>query len=185
MSERIQKLIKPSIFLAAIVFVICWVVKKPQEIGDYTTYLGYSVTAVTVCFLAYEKWLWRKIPWNRPPVLKAKYTGTIRYSYNGMSGEKSIHVQIKQSWLGIDIRTSTDINSSVTVAADIVKEYGRDVLYYTYMTNPTAATQSENPIQHGTCRMVLDGDNSRISGKYWTSSKTTGDIEWVTEQSQE
>ena len=50
MSERIQKLIKPSIFLAAIVFVVCWFVKKPQEIGDYTTYLGYSVTAVTLCF---------------------------------------------------------------------------------------------------------------------------------------
>lgn len=181
MSERIQKLIKPSIFLAAIVFVVCWFVKKPQEIGDYTTYLGCSVTAVTLCFLTYEKWLWRKIPWNRPPVLKAKYTGTIRYNYNGVSGEKNIRVQIKQSWLGIDIQTSTDINSSVTIAADIVKEYGRDVLYYTYMTNPTVATQSENPIQHGTCRMILDGDNSRIRGKYWTSSNTTGDIEWVAE----
>lgn len=55
---------------------------------------------------------------------------------------------------------------------------------YTYMTNLTAATQSENPIQYGTCRMILDGDNSRISGKYWTSSNTTGDIEWVAEQSQ-
>ena len=53
------------------------------------------------------------------------------------------------------------------------------------MTNPTAATQSENPIQHGTCRMILDGDNSRINGKYWTSSNTTGDIEWLAEQSQE
>lgn len=107
------------------VFGICWFIKKPQEIGDYTTYLGYSVTAVTVYFLAYEKWLWRKIPWNRPPVLKGKYTGTIRYNYNGVAGE--------------------------------------------------------NPIQHGTCRMILDGDNSRISGKYWTSSNTTGDIEWVAE----
>ena len=56
--------------------------------------------------------------------------------------------------------------------------------YQIYMTNPTTATQSENPIQYGTCRMILDGDNSRISGKYWTSSNTTGDIEWVAEQSQ-
>ena len=55
---------------------------------------------------------------------------------------------------------------------------------YTYMTNPTAETQSEHPIQHGTCWMILDGDNSRINGKYWTSSNTTGDIEWVAEQSQ-
>lgn len=46
------------------------------------------------------------------------------------------------------------------------------------MTNPSAATQKSNPIQHGTCRMVLEGDNKTIRGKYWTSSNTTGDIEW-------
>lgn len=104
MSERIQKLIKPSIFLAAIVFVVCWFVKKPQEIGDYTTYLGYSVTAVTLCFLAYEKWLWRKIPWNRPPVLKAKYTGTIRYNYNGVSGEKTFVFRLSNHGLELIFR---------------------------------------------------------------------------------
>ena len=33
--------------------------------------------------------------------------------------------------------------------------------------------------QHGTCRMILNEDNARISGKYWTSSNTTGDIDWI------
>lgn len=183
MSERIQKLIKPSIFLAAVIFAICCLIKKPQEFGDYTSYLGYSVTAVTVCFFVYEKWLWRKLPWNRTPVLKKKYTGTIHYNYKGVAGEKSIHVQIKQSWLGVEIKTSTDFNSSVTIAAAIVNEFGQDVLYYTYMTNPSAAIQRENPIQHGTCRMILNEENTRISGKYWTSSNTTGDIEWVADES--
>ena len=178
MSERIKNLIKPSIFLAAIVFGACCFVKEPQEFGEYITYLSYSATVVTACFFVYEKWLWRRIPWNRPSVLKAKYTGTIRYNYNGVPGEKPIYVQIKQSWLGIDIQTVTDINSSASIVADIVQEHGQDVLYYTYMTNPTAATQSKNPIQYGTCRMILNGDNSRINGKYWTSSNTTGDIEW-------
>ena len=81
--------------------------------------------------------------------------------------------------LGIDIQMATDINSSVTITAAIVHEYGQDVLYYTYMTNPSSATQKENPIQYGTCRMILDEDNARISGKYWTSSNTVGDIDWL------
>lgn len=179
MDERIKKLINPSIILAAVVFAVCYFIKKPQEIGHYTSYLCYSMTVVTFCFLIYEKWLWRIIPWNRPPILNTKYKGNIHYNYNGVACEKSIQVQIKQSWLSIDIKTSTDINSSVTITAMIVSEFGQNVLYYTYMTNPTVATQRENPIQHGTCRMILTDDNARISGKYWTSSSTTGDIEWV------
>ena len=27
--------------------------------------------------------------------------------------------------------------------------------------------------------MILNEDNARISGKYWTSSNTTGDIDWI------
>ena len=184
MRERIQKLIKPSIYLTAILFAVCCLVKKPQEISGLTEYLGYSSAAMTVCYFVYEKWLWRKIPWNRPPVLKAKYIGTIRYIYNEVADEKPIHVQINQSWLQIEIKTSTDINSSVAIVADIVQECGQDVLYYTYMTNPTAETQSKNPIQYGTCRMVLNEDNTKISGKYWTSAHTTGDIEWAAEESE-
>ena len=160
MNERIQKLIKPGIIIAALTFAICCLIKKPQEFGDYTSNVSYAVTVVTLIFYIYEKWAWQIIPWNRPPVLKKQYSGTIRYT------------------LGIDIKTNTDINSSVTITAAIVSEFGQDILYYTYMTNPSAATQKSNPIQHGTCRMVLEGDNKTIRGKYWTSSNTTGDIEW-------
>ena len=110
--------------------------------------------------------------------MKEQYDGIIYYKLYAIAGEKSISVWIKQTWLGIDVKTKTDINSSVTITATILSEFGQDVLYYTYMTNPSAATQKSNPIQHGTCRMVLNGDNKTISGKYWTSSNTTGDIEW-------
>ena len=179
MRDKIEKLIKPMIFIAAAVFVLCYLIRKPVELGDYTSYLGYSVTAVTVFFIMYEKLLWKKIPWNRPPILSEKYQGVIKYNFRGVSGEKPIDITIKQTWLSIDVQTRTDINSSVTTTAMIVNEYGQDILYYTYMTNPSAASQSENPIQHGTCRMVLGGDNMHLVGKYWTSSNTTGDIEWT------
>ena len=182
MQGKIKKLIKPMIFIAACVFVLCYFIKKPAKWGDYTSYISYSVTVVTVFFVVYERYLWKKIPWNRSPVLMAKYHGIIKYNFGGVPGEKPITVRIKQTWLSVDVQTRTDINSSVTTTAMIVNEYGQDILYYTYITTPSAATQSDNPIQHGTCRMVLDGDNKHLIGKYWTSSNTTGDIEWnVTE----
>lgn len=88
MNERIKKLFKPAIIIAAVTFAICYLIKKPQEFGDYTSYVGYAVTAVTIFFYIYEKWMWRIIPWNRPPVLKKKYTGIIHYNFSG-TAEKS------------------------------------------------------------------------------------------------
>lgn len=179
MNKRMQKLIKPIIFIAAAVFAIFWLLKRPTEFSGYFTYIGYSITGATLFFVGYENWLWKRIPWNRPPILKKHYSGIIRYSFNGIVEEKPINILIRQSWSSIDIKTQTDINSSSTIAATIVEEFGQSVLYYTYLTNPSAATQKNNPIQYGACRMILDGDNSRIRGKYWTSSCTSGDIEWV------
>ena len=185
MEERIQKLLKAAIIIAALIFAVCCLIKKPQEFRDYTSNVSYAVTGVSIIFYIYEKWIWRFIPWNRPPVLKKQYDGIIHYKFNGTAGEKPISVLIKQTWLRINVKTKTDINSSVTITAAIVSEFGQDVLYYTYMTNPSAATQKSNPIQHGTCRMLLEGDNKTISGKYWTSSNTTGDIEWKAVETRE
>jgi hypothetical protein len=178
MNERFKKLIKPMIFAAAAIFVIFWIVIKPTEIGDYSSCIGYAISGVTILFVLYERILWRYIPWNRPPLLKKQYTGIISYVYKNQPGTKPIEISVKQSWLSVSIKTKTDINSSRSITGTIVSEYGDDVLYYNYITNPDAVTQGKNPIQYGTCRMVLDGDNSHIKGKYWTSSKTVGDMEW-------
>lgn len=54
MNERIQKLIKPGIVIAALTFAICCLIKKPQEFGDYTSNVSYAVTVVTLIFYIYE-----------------------------------------------------------------------------------------------------------------------------------
>ena len=178
MNEIVKKMIKPIIITAVIIFAICWLLLRPTSIEDYFSCVGYSISGVTILFVLYERLLWRYIPWNRPPLLKKKYSGTIAYVYNNQPITKSIEITVKQSWLSVSIKTKTDINSSSSVSGAIVSEFGNDVLYYNYITNPTAVTQKKNPIQHGTCRMVLEKDSSVIKGKYWTSSQTVGDIEW-------
>ena len=43
MNERIQKLIKPEIIIAAIIFFVCYLIKKPHEFGDYISYVSQLV----------------------------------------------------------------------------------------------------------------------------------------------
>ncbi|MDD6488467.1 MAG: hypothetical protein PUG48_01450 [Clostridia bacterium] len=178
MNEHVKKLIKPMVIFAAIIFACCFFIKKPESYDDYTSYLGYSISGVCVLFVVYERVLWRIIPWNRPPILKKKYAGKLSYVYKKQHGLKDISIRVKQTWLSVEITTKTDINSSYTITGTIVNEYGIDVLYYTYMTDPSAVHQGKNPIQYGTCRMVLNDNNKKIKGKYWTSSQTVGDLEW-------
>ena len=178
MDERIKKLIKPMILIAVMIFAICWIIKKPETLGDYSSYVGYAISGVSILFVVYEKWLWRIIPWNRPPVFLEKYDGIISYIFSNQPGSKYISINVRQTWLSVEITTNTDINSSYTVTGSIVREHGVDVLYYIYVTDPSTLHQSENPIQRGTCRMILNGDMENLKGTYWTTSRTTGDIEW-------
>ena len=178
MIERIKTIIKPITIIFALSFFICCVIKAPSTLGDIVDYTSYSTAFVSVLFIVYVKFLWRLIPWNRPPVLKNKYEGRIHYVFKNKPEIKNIFISIRQTWLSIEVETKTDINESYTVIGSIVTEYGKNVLYYTYVTNPNAANLKNNPIQYGTCRMVLSDDNSKIKGKYWTTRKTIGDIEW-------
>ena len=179
MDSRFQKLIKPIIIFAAIIFVISWLIKKPETAEDYWSYISYAITGVSLLFVLYERFLWRYIPWNRPPVLQKKYDGKLYYSYKKDEGSKGIHITVKQTLFSVQIKTKTDINQSTSVVGSLTQEFGEDILYYTYITTPSAATQAKNPIQHGTCRMIIDKDSGSIHGKYFTSSQTVGDIEWV------
>jgi hypothetical protein len=65
------------------------------------------------------------------------------------------------------------------MVGEIVEENGESVLYYSYITNPSAVTQRTNPVQYGTCRITLNEECEKMQGKYWTTSQTIGDIEWI------
>ena len=68
--------------------------------------------------------------------------------------------------------TTNEITSN-TIVANLVEENEEYILYYTYITNPKS---KENPIQHGTCRLMLSNKDC-LTGSYWTSRQTIGDIE--------
>lgn len=71
--------------------------------------------------------------------------------------------------------TTNEITSN-TIVANLVEENEEYILYYTYITNPKSKYSKENPIQHGTCRLMLS-NKDYLTGSYWTSRQTIGDIE--------
>lgn len=175
---KVNDLIKPLVAIGCAVFLVCCFVKKPVAWDEYSSYIGYAISAVTVLFVVYERWVWRFIPWKRPPVLKQHYDGIISYAEKRETKTKQIDIFVKQSLFSIKIKTRTDINESYTITASIEQEYDSYILYYTYITNPDASVQKGNPIQYGACRMTLEEDTRIVKGKYWTTSQTTGDIQW-------
>ena len=179
MNTRIRNLIAPIVWGAVIIFGVCFLIIRPQSVDDFSSCVSYTISVVAVLFFLYEKWLWRLIPWNRPPILKKEYDGTIKYKWEGESRSKDIQISVEQTLLTVRITTKTDINSSRALTGDIVEEHGAYFLYYTYITNPSAQYRDENPIQYGTCRLELTLDeNKTMTGHYWTSAKTVGDITW-------
>lgn len=104
------------------------------------------------------------------------YQGIIEYSFNGVAEEKETFVKIKQTLLSIKIQITTNEITSNTIVGNLVEENDEYVLYYTYITNPRSKYSKENPIQYGTCRLLTNNKN-HLSGTYWTSRQTIGDIE--------
>ena len=73
------------------------------------------------------------------------------------------------------MKLKSDETSSKTITSDLVEENGEFVLYYTYITNPLSRCSDENPIQVGTCKLVIDNIND-IRGHYCTSRNTLGNL---------
>ena len=147
----------------------------PKSVFDYRDFIlesaGYSVIPIAI----YERYLWKYNPFVKMPRLKKKYTGVLNYNYKGRSGEKVVEIEIKQSFLSTDMKLKSDEISSKTITSNLVEENGGFVLYYTYITNPLSRYSEKNPIQIGTCKLLIDKIDS-IKVSYRTNRKTIGDL---------
>jgi hypothetical protein len=123
----------------------------------------------------YEKFLWRYNPLEKIPRLNKKYNGKIIYDYNGSHNEKEISIFINQTLLSIRITIKTNEITSNTISSNLLFENGEYVLYYNYITDPKSQYIQQNPIQRGTCRLIIDSE-VELRGTYWTTQKTIGDI---------
>ncbi|CAM4192743.1 Cap15 family cyclic dinucleotide receptor domain-containing protein [Lederbergia lenta] len=175
MSDSVKRYLKVAIYIAIAIFVICSLISMPNSFKDFSRYTGLSVSITIVISILYEKWVWKLNPLEKTPKLYKRYKGILEYNYKGKIGNKTIEVNVKQSLFHLNIQLVSDETISSTITSKIVKENGYYVLYYTYITNPKSKFSDKNPVQYGTCRFIIDNPK-KLSGIYWTSRKTKGDI---------
>lgn len=174
MKNNYQKYIKPITFLAVVIVFVQYLFVKSTKIEDLWSFISNSVAVVSALSIFYVNLGWRFNPFEKIPRLKKQYKGVLKFNYKSKPGEKPIELKIKQTLFSINITSKTDINKSSTIIGSIVLENDEYVLYYNYRTSPDLAVKN-NPIQHGTCRIILD-NIKELKGCYWTDRNTTGDI---------
>ena len=175
MEDRVKNYLKIPLYFTLVLFVVMNIVRKPPTLKDVFGCATTSITIAIVIMTVYEKWFWRFNPFTKTPKLQKQYDGKIEYLFEGTQREKSIMIHVNQTLLDTRIKIVTDEITSNLIASRIVYENQEYVLYYTYITNPKNKCSEKNPIQYGTCRIMLD-NMAELQGTYWTSRKTIGDI---------
>ena len=165
MNSNMKSLVKFSGYISLIVYFCLVILKKPIDLIEYIELLSESVGLVIFIVLTYEKWLWRFNPLIKTPKFKKEYSGLLKYNYGGTLGEKEVEISIKQTLLSTRIKIKTDEIISKSITSEMLEEDGEYVLYYSYKTNPLSEYSDKNPIQFGTCRLLID-DVEQFQGQY-------------------
>jgi len=175
MELRLDGFIKKALWVVLLFFVLRYLISPPTSVYDF---FGVSAEAITITIIVmslYEKWLWKYNPLEKIPKLGKKYKGRIMYCFNGKDSEKDVVLKIQQTLLKVSIKIITDEVHSNSISSSFVLENNEYVLYYTYLTNPKSKVSKDNPIQYGTCRLMIV-ENNNLQGIYWTSRQTIGDL---------
>lgn len=143
--------------------------------------VSYSITTLSVFAFLFVSFAWKwKVfrGWLVPfPNISGKWKGYLESSYEGARKRIPIELSIRQTFLHIQIKLSTNESKSNSIAAAFNIDDDRNIkqLCYTYRNEPKAKFQERSPIHYGSVILDID-DNNKMSGKYWTGRKTTGDI---------
>lgn len=174
--------------LAFFVYAVLFLITQNLESIDFNKALTHISTTITINILLWVifiKWAWKlKIfyPWLvQVPDLSGKWEGTLRSNWDCTQQEPiKIEVAISQSFLHIQVIIKTGESRSYSIGAsfDIDEERGYQQLFYSYLNTPKASVRNRSEIHYGTTLLNFEGFYvNTLEGEYWTSRKTTGEIE--------
>ncbi len=175
MRENTKKFIVQCFWVVVVLFIIRCGVSKPTSYYDCFGFAGETIGLASILMGIYERWLWKFSPLEKIPNINGEYIGNIEYNYNGHPDTKKATIIIKQSLLSTNVKITTNEITSSTITSNFISENDEFILYYTYITNPKNKYRKENPIQYGTCRVIVK-NKSELQGIYWTTQQTIGDI---------
>lgn len=129
-------------------------------------------------FGLYWKWfdlkLWRnswiqKRGWLGVPDLRGTWEAHLNTSHDGMPGDLTGQVRIKQTWSKISVVGSWPASESHSVSAVLQQGSGfRQELMYTYVNEPSVAALETMEMHRGTTWLRLDQEADLMEGHYYS-----------------
>lgn len=163
------------LWITIIIFVIRCLILMPKSIYDIYSCTGETIAIVAFFKYLYEQWLWRYMPFASMPKLYREYQGVIKSDYDGNEYKATLY--IKQSLLHVQVTLTTNESESSSISVSIDDILGKQQLTYCYLNTPNAAVRSRSQIHYGTVMLNIDNPK-KLSGRYFTDRKTTGDMEF-------
>lgn len=145
-----------------------------------------AITINGILWVVFIKWLWRYrifYGWLVPfPDLSGEWVGRIKPTQqDAVPGPIDATIQIRQNFLNISVKMITDemISTSYSATLNIDAEQNVMQLCYSYISRPTINIRDRSAIHYGTTLFEIMGvPPSNLQGEYWTSRKTTGELDF-------
>lgn len=151
--------------------------KLPDAMGIYL-----------VLLVVFRQWAWRWPVFRnwlvQVPDLQGTWKGTIRSSWTDPTTgaaipAKSVVLVIRQTFSSVSCVMYSGESDSFSTTAQIYQddESGMFRLSYNYLNRPRAGVRDRSEIHDGAAILkIVSSPTKELSGEYWTSRKTTGDI---------
>jgi hypothetical protein len=136
----------------------------------------------------FAKWGWRLRVfqgWLVPfPLIQGTWRGTLSSTWTNPETNQyqaPIHIilVVRQTFLTINctLFTAESESRSHSASIHIDEDSGEKRLVYSYTNKPRTTVRDRSPIHDGTVSLQILGDPpNELRGEYWTSRKTTGEI---------
>lgn len=149
------------------------------------THISTTISINIIIWTIFIGWAWKwKVfyPWLvQTPNLSGKWKGIIKSNFNnGEIKPISTEINIKQDFFKITVKIKTDESRSHSISSSFNIDKDRDYqqLFYSYLNTPNAGVRGRSEIHYGSTLLNFESFNvSKMTGEYWTSRETTGEIE--------
>ncbi|MEP0133379.1 MAG: hypothetical protein ABJJ25_15370 [Eudoraea sp.] len=170
------------------IYIVIFLITQDLESLDLNKALTHISTTISInigiwTIFIFWAWKWRIFyPWLvQTPNLSGKWKGKIKSNWEGGTSKPiPMEIDIKQDFFNIivKIKTEESISHSISSSFNIDKDRGYQQLFYSYLNTPKAGIRDRSAIHYGSVLLNFDGFKvSKMSGEYWTSRETTGEIE--------
>ncbi len=181
---------KASLFFFALLWA-AFVIYKNESLtfnADSLMQLPAAYGVYVICTEIFKRWLWRLSflrGWIvRIPNIQGTWSGTLQTTWKDADGNTPgpipITFAVRQTLDSVSCRLYTQESGSYSTSAQIEEDDASGIfrLHFSYLNTPKSSVQHRSEIHAGAADLqIIEKPSKRLAGNYWTSRKSTGDME--------